>query len=135
MTGSVSEVANGFLTKLCAGDFGGAFALVSDDIRYVIIGTTPASGVYCGRDEITKRLSPLLGQLKNLKSTLKEVIVDGDRVVAFVRGEAEAPYGHYLQDPCIFVLRVAGNKVIEILEFVDTVMLETAVFGKKLLSP
>jgi ketosteroid isomerase-like protein len=132
MVSKVASVANVFFAKLCAGDFLGAFALLSDDVRYVVIGTTPASGTYTGRDEIINRLGPALALLKNLKSTLKEVIVDGDRVVGIVRGEAEGPYGHYIQDPCVFVLRVAGAEIVEILELIDTVMLETAVFGKKL---
>jgi ketosteroid isomerase-like protein len=132
MVSNVTAVANGFLTKLCAGDFSGAFALVSDDVRYVVIGTTPASGTYNGRDEVINRLGPTLALLKNLRSTLKEVIVEGNRAVAIVRGEAEGPYGHYVQDPCVFVLRIADTEIVEILELIDTVMLETAVFGKKL---
>jgi ketosteroid isomerase-like protein len=126
------QVAEAFFSKMASADFISAFAMMADDVRYTVAGNTPASGLYDGLDDLNARLGPLLLALKNIRITLVEVIVEGDRAVAITHAEADAPHGRYVQDPAMFVVRVANGKIVELLEMVDTVMLETKVFGKKL---
>jgi len=52
--------------------------------------------------------------------------------VALMRATAHAAHGPYTQDPAIFVITVEGEKIVDLLEMVDTVMIETQCFGKKL---
>jgi ketosteroid isomerase-like protein len=127
-----ADVARDFFAKMALSDFAAAFAMMADDVRYTVVGNTPASGTYEGVADLHARLGPLLGALRNLKTSLVEIIVEGDRAVAIMRAEADAPYGRYVQDPAVFIVRIAEGKVIELLEIVDTVMLETQVFGKKI---
>ncbi|MFC4193746.1 hypothetical protein ACFQGS_19360 [Novosphingobium lubricantis] len=77
-------------------------------------------------------MGPSLSDLKDLKSTFTELIVDGKRAVALMRATAHAAHGPYTQDPAIFVITVEGEKIVDLLEMVDTVMIETQCFGKKL---
>lgn len=127
-----ADVARTFFSKMASSDFAAAFAMMADDVRYTVVGNTPASGTYAGVADLHARLGPLLGALRNLRTTLVDLIVEGDRAAATTRAEADAPYGRYVQDPAIFIVRIAGGKVVELLEMVDTVMLETQVFGKKI---
>jgi ketosteroid isomerase-like protein len=126
------EVTQAFFSKMASADFTSAFAMMADDVRYTVAGNTPASGLYNGLNDLNARLGPLLLALKNIRITLVDVIVEGDRAVAITRAEADAPFGRYTQNPAMFVLRVENGRIVELLEMVDTVMLETRVFGKKL---
>lgn len=126
------DVARTFFSRMVASNFAGAFALMADDVRYTVVGSTPASGTYHGVADLNARLGPLLGALRNLRTTLVEIIVSGDRAVAITRATADAPHGPYVQDPAVFVVRIAGGRIVELLEMVDTVALERRVFGRTL---
>jgi ketosteroid isomerase-like protein len=109
------------------------FSMVSDDGTYTIIGTTRASGTYHGRRDILERLVPVLSAFTSppaLKFT--KILVEGDRAVLLGAGEGNGPTGPYHQPYYAFSIRVANGEIAEIVEFLDTTMLETAVFGKKI---
>ena len=129
---TTAEVAREFMTKMAAGDFEAGFAMMADDVQFIVNGTARSSGVYNGKKDLTERLSPMLSLLKNLKVEIKEYIVEGNRAVVLTRGEADAPYGPYLQDPAVILLRIENGKVVEMREAVDTIMIERAVYGAKL---
>ncbi len=126
-------VAKRFADRIAALDFLGAFGMVADDGVYTVIGTTAASGVYHGSQDIIGRLVPVLAGFKTPPVlTFEEPIVDGDRVVLVAGGGGEGPTGPYDQPHYAFVMRVRGEAFVEITEFMDTGALETGVFGRKL---
>lgn len=126
-------VAKLFGQRLAALDFGTAFRMVADDGIYTVIGKTAASGPYYGSDDILARLVPVLSGFKSPPALVfEEPIVDGDRAVLLAGGSGEGPKGPYDQPHYAFVLRIRGEEIIEITEFMDTGALESAVFGRKL---
>lgn len=126
------DVATKFFTLMASGRFPEAFGMLADDAPYHIVGHTPLSGWYRGPQELIEKLGPALSDLTDLQTTFTELIVDGKRAVALMRASAQAAYGPYVQDPAIFVITVEGDKIVDLLEMVDTVMIETRCFGKKL---
>lgn len=128
-----STVARSFFEKMAANQYRQAFDLLADDVKYTIIGSTPLSGAYDGRKDLERRLLPGLARFRAPPDIrIKEYIVQDDRAVVITSGVGEGPYGPYRQDPAIFVLRIRDDRITELLEFIDTVMLETMMFGKTL---
>jgi hypothetical protein len=110
-----------------------AFGMIAEEGRYIVIGTTKASRVYRGRKDVFDNLIPLLSTFKEPpKLKFQEPIVDGERVVLLASGGGIGPTGPYDQPYYAFATRIKGSEFLEIVEFADTVMLETAIFGRKL---
>lgn len=126
-------IAQKFIKHIEAGEFLDAFGLLAEDGKYTVIGTTKASGVYNGRQDLFDRLIPLLGAfVVPPKLEFEEPIIDGDRAVILAKGSGQGPTGAYDQPYYAFVTRVKDGGFSEVTEFMDTMMLETAVFGKQL---
>lgn len=113
--------------------FADAFNMLAEDGTYTVIGTTKASGTYHGRSDVFARLVPVLSTFTS-PPVLKfsNIVVDGDRAVLLASGEGTGPTGPYHQPYYAFSIRVANGEIVEIVEFMDTTMLDTAAFGKKL---
>jgi ketosteroid isomerase-like protein len=127
------EIVTGFFEHMAANQFAEAFEKLDENVVYTVVGSTPTSGVYNGKKDLFERLIPALARFTEpVKIKVKEYIVENDRAVVITAGVGEAPFGHYVQDPCIFVLRVRDGRIVDLLEFVDTVMLETQMFGSTL---
>ena len=113
--------------------YGEALGMLKEDGRYILIGKTAASGVYNGRQDLFDRLIPLLGAFKEppaLKFSAE--IVDGNRAAIRAGGVGLGPYGPYEQPYYVWLVEVDGEGFSEMIEFIDTVELETAIFGKTL---
>ncbi len=128
------EVAQRYLDLLCAGNFPGAFDMLADKATYQIIGTTPLSGVLQGRDGVKAALVPALASFqKPLKLTCKELIVEGSRAVGLASGVGTGPTGlPYEQANYAMVLSIENGQIQSVVEFMDTVAVEVALVGKKL---
>lgn len=111
-----------------------AFSMVAEDGRYIVPGTTAVSRVYAGRRDLLENLVPVLSDFTiPPKLSFGEPIVDGDRATLLAGGSGVGPTGVYDQPYYAFVITVRGNELSEVIEFMDLVMLETAVFGKRLI--
>ena len=130
------EVAQRYMNLLCAQKFAEAFELLAPDVSYRIIGTTALSKPMKGRDVVKSVLvSALAGFRKPLQLQFKELIVDGNRAVGLACGSGIGPTGlPYEQGDYAMVLRIGDGQVAEVVEFMDTVAVEVAVLGKKLLA-
>lgn len=127
-------VALAYIEHITALRYQEAFNMLSSDATYTVIGTTPGSGTFRGRDQVLKELSAVLAGFKKFPTaTFEKPIVDGDRVVliASTRG-GEGPTGPYEQPHLALVLRIRNEEIVDCIEFLDTCRLETSVFGKKL---
>jgi ketosteroid isomerase-like protein len=132
--GDTRSVAKRFGERITALDFMSAFGMVADDGVYTVIGKTGASGVYHGAQDIYARLVPVLASFEAPPVlAFEEPIVDGDRAVLVGSGSGEGPTGPYDQPHYAFVMRVRGEELVEVTEFMDTGALESAVFGRKLI--
>lgn len=125
------RLAREFARLISEQRFPEAFGMLADEGRYTVIGSTPASGTYHGPGELKERLIPLLsGFVEVPKVTFEEPIVQGDRAVLVGGGYGIGPCGPYDQPHYAFVLRVTEGRIVEITEFMDTQMLQSAVFGE-----
>jgi ketosteroid isomerase-like protein len=130
------EVAQRYMDLLCAGRFADAFDLLADDATYRIIGTTPVSSEMKGRQLIKDTLVGALGSFQQpLQLRCQELIVEGDRAVGLASGEGAGPSGlPYAQPHYAMVLRIEDGRIGSVVEFMDTVAVETALFGKFLVA-
>jgi len=131
----VRATAKEFISRVERQEFLRAFDMVADDGRYILIGTTAASRIYNDKRDLFENLMPLLSTFKEppiLK--FEKPIVDGDRAVLVASGKGVGPKGPYDQPYYAFVMRVRGGQFSEIIEFADTVMVETAIFGRKVVA-
>jgi uncharacterized protein len=129
------EVAKRFIEFAERMDSLSAFGMLAEDGRYIVIGTTPISRTYIGRKDVIESLAPVFStfiELPVLK--FQEPIVDGNRAVLLATGFGKGPTGPYNQPYYAFVTTVRGQEFSEIIEFMDTAMMETALFGKKLIT-
>ncbi len=113
-----------------------ALSMLNEDGRYILIGRTPASGVYEGRKDMFDRFVPILGAFKEPPTlTFSDVIVEGNKGVIRASGKGLGNFGTYEQPYFLWFVQVENGGFSEICEYIDTVELETAVFGKKLIEP
>jgi ketosteroid isomerase-like protein len=113
------------------GDLEAAVALLADEVRWTVTGTTKFSGAYAGKQDLVTRLvAPLFTQLKaGINGTIQNLIAEGDFVAAQVSGHAETKDGRAYNNTYCFVFRFRDGKVAEVTEYLDTELV-TAVFGK-----
>jgi ketosteroid isomerase-like protein len=111
--------------------FGDAFGLMAESGTYTVIGTTPISKTYPSKTATIAELGAALSRFKEPpRVKFDHVIVDGDRAVLLGAGRGVGPAGRYDQPFYAFSLRIVGAEIVEIIEFLDTMMLSTALYGE-----
>jgi uncharacterized protein len=95
---------------------------MADDMRWVMMGTTAWSGTYDGKEDIMKRLiAPLRAQWAvQYTAAASRVVAEGDVVVAEVLGNVQTRAGKLYNNRYCLVFRMAGGKVKELTEYMDT---------------
>ena len=128
------EIVQQWFDLIAKGQAQAAFALFSDDIVYDLKGTTPVSGVYRGLKSIVEDFfTPWRKQIDGeLVLQVDELIGDGDTVVALSRGKAKTVFGKPYDNDYAFVFRLRGGKITHVAEYLDTALVETAAYGKKI---
>lgn len=128
------EIVQEWFDCIARDDGPGAFALFADDIVYDLKGTTPVSGRYQGLKSIVDDFfTPWRKQIDgSLVVTVTELIGEGERVVALGRGKALTTHGLPYDNDYAFVFRVRDGKIVEVIEFLDTALVETAAYGRTL---
>src|SRR5688572_28174171 len=131
---STREVATRYMNLLCEQKFAEAFDMLTPTAAYRIIGTTPVSAPMKGRDQVKSVLVPALASCqKPPKLELQELIVEGSRAVAFAAGKGVGTTGLVYDQPFYaMVMTVEGDQLTSVVEYADTVMVEVALLGKKL---
>ena len=119
---SSRETVQRWFDLIAKGDAASAFALFTDDVRYVLKGTTPVSGTYRGLKQI----------VGDIALTVDELIGDGACVVALARGTAKTIFDRPYDNDYAFVFRLRDGKISEVIEYLDTALVETAAYGRKL---
>ena len=110
------------------------FSRFAPDFLYTIIGTTPVSGTYRGAEELLLGVGPFLDRLTSLRIEPRETFVAGDHVFVLAKGEGESQSGQPYHNQYCYVFRLRNGSIVEVQEFLDTALVETAVFGKALVS-
>jgi uncharacterized protein len=104
------------------GDIKAAFANMSDNVSWLVPGTTPGvSGLKRGKEEILKFMSGV-GQLfpEGLKSEVNKTHCDGDTVILELTNRGKVSNGKNYENEYCFVFELEGDKIGRIREYVDT---------------
>lgn len=128
------EIVQQWFDCIARDDGPGAFALFAEDVVYDLKGTTPVSGRYQGLKSIVDDFfTPWRRQIDgSLVVTVDELIGEGERVVALGRGKALTVHGRPYDNEYAFVFRVRNGRIVEVVEYLDTVLVETAAYGRTL---
>lgn len=128
------KIVQAWFDHVSKGEAEAAFALFAADIVYDLKGTTPVSGVYRGLDEIVNKFFvPWRKQIDgDLVVHVDELIGEGERVCVLGHGSAKTIHGLRYDNDYAFVFTVKGGKITHVAEYLDTALVETAAYGKKL---
>ena len=131
---SNKEIVQQWFDCIARDDAAGATALFAEDIVYHLKGSTPVSGSYHGMKSIVNDFfTPWRKQIDGkLVVTVDELIGEGERVVALGRGAALTIHGLPYNNEYAFVFRVRNGLITEVSEYLDTVLVETAAYGRRL---
>jgi ketosteroid isomerase-like protein len=118
-------------SELSQGNFRPFVEHLADDVRWTVMGTTPWSKTYHGKQSV---LTDLLGELRarladRYRATAQLVIAEGDRVVVQARGQAVTKSGLAYNNEYCFIYRIAEGQIHEVTEYLDTELL-TRALGK-----
>ena len=127
------EVVKAFFAAFNRGDVDAALDLLANDMTWTLTGTTPLSGTYRGKDSVRDDFfGKVMQQIDHdapLEINVIELIAEGDKVVARTEGRVTGKYGPYNNTYC-HVFTVTDGLIRANMEFLDTVLVEQALFGK-----
>ncbi len=131
------QIVQQWFDLVSAGDAKAAFALFDENVSYTLRGTTPVSGTYTGMKSLVDDFfTPWRKQIDGeLVLTVERLIAEDNQVVALARGSAKTVFGLPYDNDYVFVFEVSGGKIQSVDEYLDTAMIETAAYGKKLVAP
>ncbi len=104
---------------------------LADDVVWTIIGSTPLSGIYRGKREVTGNLlARLRARLATpVTFTFERFIADGEHVVLQARGQATAVTGLPYNNTYCIVARIVNGQIREMTDYIDTELITHALFG------
>jgi ketosteroid isomerase-like protein len=103
-------------------------ASMADDFCWIVSGTTEWSRSYKGKHTV---LTELFGALRariagRMKTVAHRFIAEGDYVVVEARGNNTTRSGMPYNNSYCFVFRVVDGQLKEVTEYMDTVLVSTA---------
>ena len=103
---------------------------MADDFRWTISGNGRWSRSYEGKQAVLTELFPVLREriAGRIKMIPQRILADGDHVVVEARGDNVTKAGQRYDNSYCFVFRVAGGKLTEVTEYMDTELV-TATLG------
>ncbi len=129
------QVVIDFFAALSRGDNEAGFQLLADDMTWTVIGDTPVSGTYRGlkaiQEDFLGKVFQQIDPEAGIGMEMVELIAEDDKVVARIKGTVTGKYGPYNNTYC-HVFTVRDGKIVENIEHLDTALIETALYGKKL---
>jgi uncharacterized protein len=101
---------------------------MADNFSWTVTGTTEWSGTYSGkRTVLSDLMAPLFAQFADrYTNTAQRFIAEGDYVVVECRGRVTTKAGAAYNNAYCYVCRLAGGKLRELTEYLDTELVATA---------
>lgn len=120
---AITEVFKRFV----AGDQRPFFALVHDEVKWTVIGSTAISGRFDSkRAFIAGATSRLFGGLDGpLEGVIKNILADGDHVIVQWTGSAPTTSGGRYDQTYCWVMRLEAGMVVETTAYLDTEMVSS----------
>jgi ketosteroid isomerase-like protein len=102
---------------------------MADDFRWTMLGSSAWSKTYEGKQVVIRELfTALRRKMDRITTIAHRFIADGDHVAVEARGSNVTKAGVPYNNSYCFVFRVAGGKLVELTEYMDTELV-TAVLG------
>jgi uncharacterized protein len=122
------ELMQAIFTELAKGNSRPLVEAMADDFRWTVTGTTPWSKTYEGKQAVLNELfAPLRARIEgNLRTTAQRFIAEGEYVVVEARGNNTTKAGKPYNNSYCFVFRLAGGKLKEVTEYIDTELVTAA---------
>jgi ketosteroid isomerase-like protein len=116
------ELIWGVFDELALGNGQPFMDMLADDARWTAIGTSPWARTYEGKRAIVDELMrPLFRQFADqYTARATRIIAEGEFVVVEARGQVNTKSGRPYNQTYCYVLRLAGGKVRELTEYLDT---------------
>ena len=105
---------------------------LADDVSWNMIGTNSWSGTYRGKQAVrTELFAPLLAQFADrYTNTAHRFIAEDDMVVVECRGRVTTRSGRPYENTYCWVCRFSGGLIREVVEYMDTELVATALARK-----
>jgi hypothetical protein len=100
------------------------------DFRWRMIGTTPVSGMMVGVDGIAKHMMPFAERMASLAVIVDDVIGEGNSYVKIAHSEGATTDDQPYRNEYATLFRFEGDKITEIVEYLDTALIERVVTGE-----
>jgi hypothetical protein len=129
MTDNREIVARAF-EAMGRSDIAPLIALMADDFAWVVEGKSRFSRRIEGKAAVeAELLRPLFDTFATpYRFAIDEIIAEGDRIVLLGRGQVRTKWGKDYDNHYCFVIRMAGGRMVELREYLDTALVE-GVFG------
>lgn len=101
---------------------------MAEDFCWILTGTTRWSKTYRGKEAVRKELlAPLFAQFADrYTNTAQRILADGEYVVVECRGRVTTKAGKPYHNAYCYVIRMAGGKMEELTDYLDTALVESA---------
>ncbi|WP_316176835.1 MULTISPECIES: nuclear transport factor 2 family protein [unclassified Bradyrhizobium] len=100
---------------------------LADDFRFVIMGSGSWSRGYDGKATVLAELfAPLRARLGRITTIPIRLTAEDDRVVVEARGRNTTSDGKIYNNSYCNVLRLENGRILEWIEYCDTLLIETA---------
>lgn len=101
---------------------------MAEEFTWIIEGTNSWGRTFRGRDTVRRELlRPLFDQFATpYRARAERIIAEGDSVVVLAKGEVMTKAGKPYNNSYCFVIRLAGGKMIELREYLDTELVAEA---------
>ena len=131
------KIIETYYSSISKGDFDTIISLMHEEVVFNIIGESPYSGIWEGRDNIYTILVPaVVSNLKAESTKFAEnwaiMCVDENRATGLMSAKAETHKGEKLDMTYCHIMTFNQNKIIEMHEFFDTAQGERLFDNEKL---
>jgi ketosteroid isomerase-like protein len=118
--------------ELAKGDSEPLVTSMAEDFRWVVTGTTAWSKTYEGKQAVLAELfAPLRARIEGrLRTIAQRFTAEGEFVVVEARGDNKTKRGVPYNNTYCFVFRVADGQLKEVTEYMDTLLVNTALAGE-----
>jgi uncharacterized protein len=134
------KVVEAFYASLAALDVPAVTNAFAEDTVVEIIGHTPVSGRHVGRDAlIADAMGPIFAALDmeqvHFAQSWEIFAAEGDRIAARMTAKAATKSGKRYDGNYCHLFRIDNGLIAELYEYLDTVLVEDAIFDNALQRP
>jgi len=132
MTREAAEtILKAFFDRFKTRDVEGILDTLTDDVTWWVAGKPdrlPGAGIK-NKKQVEKMLRALLSRMKGgLAFTIKGLLVDGDTVAVELEGYGELDNGRIYNNEYHTVMRLRGDKIADVREYLDTLHVHATFF-------